>query len=145
MSLRKEKTQQSLIRGAWLKSPNMMTSKPLKNSIWICFIAFNRWSITLNILAPTRDVSSITTSYNCSYWHVSLLKKIHDKFDRFVNVCWTSMFNVECIVWPWIQNAILPIDAISNVLIFVKFDYRFLLYSHNKPWIINFKVKVLPI
>jgi len=107
------------------------------------FIAFNRWSITLNILAPTRDISSITTSYNCSYQHVSLFKESDDKFYRFADVYWTSMFNGECIVWPWILNATLSIDAINNALIFVKVDDRSLLYSHNKPWIISFKVKIL--
>jgi hypothetical protein len=93
-----------------------MTSQPQKNSLWICFIGLYQWSITQNILAPTGDISSITISCNCSYQHVSLFKESNYKFDNFVNVCWTCMFNVECIVWPSILNVTLPIDAISNVL-----------------------------
>jgi len=98
-----------------------------------------------NIIAFTKDISSIITSCNCSYQHVSLLLKIDDKFDRFVNVYWIDMFNVKCIIWPSILNATFSINAISNALIFVQFDDRSLLYSRNKPWIISFKVKNLPI
>ncbi len=70
-------------------------------------------------------------------------------YDKFVNVCWTSMFNAKCIVWPSILNATLPINAISNDLIFVKLnhyeknDEKILLYYHNNLWIISFKIKVL--
>jgi len=103
-----------------------MTSKPHKNSFWICFIGLYEWSITQNILAPTKDISFITTSCNCSYRHVNLFKESNYKFDIVVNVCWTCMFNVECIVWPSILYAILPIDAISNALISVKFNGRYL-------------------
>jgi hypothetical protein len=98
-----------------------------------------------NIIAFTKDISSIITSCNCSYQHVSLLLKIDDKFDRFVNVYWIAMFNVKCIIWPSILNATFSINAISNALIFVQFDDRSLLYSRNKPWIISFKVNNLPI
>jgi hypothetical protein len=94
----------------------MMTSRPPKKWFWICFISLNQWFITLNILALTKDISFITISCNCSYQHVSLFKESNYKFDNFVNVCWTCMFNVECIVWPSILNVTLPIDAISNVL-----------------------------
>jgi hypothetical protein len=45
------------------------------------------------------------------------------------------MCNVECIVKPSIVKASLPIDS----------DDTFLLYNHNNPWIISFKVKVLSI
>ncbi len=117
-----------------------MTFKPPKNSFWIWFITLNQLSLTLNILAPTKNISSITFSCNCSYQHVSLFKESDDKVDKFVNVCWTCMLNVKCIVWPSILNVTLLVDAIRNALIFVKFDDRSLLYSHNKPWIISFKV-----
>jgi hypothetical protein len=46
--------------------------------------------ITLNILTPTNDISSII-SCNCSYRH-------NDKFGKLDKDCWTSMFNVEYIV-----------------------------------------------
>jgi len=68
---------------------------------------------------------------------VNRFKEFNDKFDIFVNVCWTSMFIVECIIWPSILNATLPINAINNDLIFVKlnhygkFDEKILLYIHN--------------
>jgi hypothetical protein len=39
-----------------------------------------------NIIAFTKDISSIITSCNFSYQHVSLFLKFDDKFDRFVNV-----------------------------------------------------------
>jgi len=120
-----------------------MTSRPLKNSFRICYITFNQLSIALNILARIRNISFKLQLVNYSYWHVSLFKEFNDKIDKFVNVCWIGMFNVECIVWPSILNVILLVDAISNVLIFVKFNDRSLLYSHIKPWIINFKPKVL--
>ncbi len=35
-------------------------------------------SITLNILALIIDISYITTSCNCSYWHVSLFNEYDD-------------------------------------------------------------------
>jgi hypothetical protein len=102
--------------GVWQKSHDMMAFRPSKNLFWICFIVLDWWFIALNILTPTRDILSITTSYNSSYQHVSLFKEFNDKFDRFVNVCGTSMFNVECIIWPSILNATLPIDAIWVML-----------------------------
>jgi hypothetical protein len=54
------------------------------------FMNFNMLSITLNILAPTNDVSSIT-SCNCSYQHVSLFNKLDHTFDKLGKDCWTSM------------------------------------------------------
>jgi hypothetical protein len=38
--------------------------------------------ITLNILAPTSDISSITTSCIYSYQHVSLFNEYDDKFAK---------------------------------------------------------------
>jgi hypothetical protein len=55
-------------------------------------------SITLNILTPKIDISSITTSYNCSYWHVSLFNESNDKFGKPNKDCYIGMLNVECIV-----------------------------------------------
>ncbi len=54
-------------------------------------------NLLLNILIPTNDISSITTSYNCSYRHVSLCNVSIDKFGKLNNmivehVC--SMLNV---------------------------------------------------
>ncbi len=69
--------------------------------------------ITLNILTPTNDISSIKISYNCSYRHVSLFNKYDDKFGKLDKDCWTSMFNAKCIIKPSILKAYLPIDAIS--------------------------------
>jgi hypothetical protein len=40
---------------------------------------------------------------------------------------------------------VLPIDAISKALIFVKSKNISLLYNHNNPRIMNFNVKVLRI
>jgi hypothetical protein len=72
----------------------------------------NLLSITLNILAPISDISSITTSCNCSYKHVSLFNEFDDKLGKLDKDCWTHMFNAECIIKPSILKAILPIDAI---------------------------------
>jgi hypothetical protein len=36
------------------------------------------------------------------------------------------MFNVECIVKPSILKAILLVDAVSNALVFVKFEKKFI-------------------
>jgi hypothetical protein len=89
--------------------------------------------ITLNILTPTTNISSMTTSCNCSYRHVSLFNESDDKFGKIDKDYWTSMFNVECIIKPSILKAILPIDAISKVLNFVKSKDIFLLYNRNNP------------
>jgi hypothetical protein len=77
-------------------------------------------SIPFNILAPINDISSITTSCNCSYQHVSLFNESDDKFGKIDKDCWTSMFNVECIVKLSILKANLPIDAITKALVYVK-------------------------
>ncbi len=80
---------------------------------------------------------------------MGLFKEFDDKFDIFVNVCWTNMFNVEFIVWPSILNATLIINAICNDLIFVRLNHYeknyeiFLLYICNNLWIISSKVRVL--
>jgi hypothetical protein len=77
-------------------------------------------SIPFNVLAPINDISSITTSCNCSYQHVSLFNESNDKFGKLNKDCWTSMFNVECIVKLSILKANLPINAITKALVFVK-------------------------
>jgi hypothetical protein len=43
------------------------------------------------------------------------------------------MFNAKCIVKPSILKAIIPIDAMSKALIFVKSKDMFLLYNYNNP------------
>jgi hypothetical protein len=48
----------------------------------MCFMDLNLLSITLNILTPTNDISSMTTSYNCSYRHVSPFNESDDKFGK---------------------------------------------------------------
>jgi hypothetical protein len=68
---------------------------------------FNLLSITLNILTPTSDISSITISCNCSYQHVSLFNKYNDKFDKLDKDCSTGLFNAKCIVKPSILKAYL--------------------------------------
>jgi hypothetical protein len=63
----------------------------------MCFMDLSLLSITLNILAPTSDISSITTSCNCSYQHVNLFNEFDDKFGKLDKDCWTpicSMLNV---------------------------------------------------
>ncbi len=43
--------------------------------------------ITLSILTPTNDISSNTTSCNCSYQHVNLFNELNDKFGKLNNDC----------------------------------------------------------
>ncbi len=86
----------------------------------MCFVDLRLLSITLNILAPTNDISYITTSYNCSYQHVSLFNEYDDKFGKLDKDCWTSMFNVECIVKSSMLKVVLLVDAINKTLVFVK-------------------------
>jgi hypothetical protein len=50
----------------------------------MCFMYFSLLFIALNILAPTSDISSITTSYNFSYQHVSLFNEFDDKFGKLI-------------------------------------------------------------
>jgi hypothetical protein len=57
---------------------------------------FSLLSITLNIQAPTNDISFITTSCNCSYQHVNLFTEFNDKFGKLDKDCWIGMFNVDC-------------------------------------------------
>jgi hypothetical protein len=91
------------------------------------FYKLNLLFITFNILAPTNDISFITTSCNCSYLYVSLFNEFVEKFSKVNKDCWKSMFNVECIVKPLILKAILLINAISKALVFVKTKYMSLL------------------
>jgi hypothetical protein len=93
----------------------------------------NLLSITLNILTPTSDISSMTTSCNCSYRHVSPFNEYDDKFGKLDKDCWTGLFNVECIIKLSILKIILPIDAISKALVFIKSKDMSLLYNHNYP------------
>ncbi len=78
--------------------------------------------ITFNILTPTSDISSSTTSCNYSYWHVSLF----NEFGKLDKICWTNMFNVKYIVKPSIMKAVLLVDAINKALIFVKSKHVFI-------------------
>jgi len=86
--------------------------------------------ITFNILAPTNDISSITTSYNCSYRHISLFNEFVDKFGKLDKVCWTNMFNVKCIVKPSIMKADLFVDGINNALIMEGFEHVTTIQMH---------------
>jgi hypothetical protein len=90
-------------------------------------------STTLNILAPTSDISSITRSYNCSYRHVSLFNEFDDKFGKLDRDYWTCMFNVERIVKLSILKAVLCVVAISKALVFVKSKDMSQLYNCNNP------------
>jgi hypothetical protein len=53
----------------------------------MCFMDLNLLSITLNILAPTSDISFITTSCNCSYQHANLFIEFDDKFGKLNKDC----------------------------------------------------------
>jgi hypothetical protein len=64
--------------------------------------------------------SSITTSCNCSYQHVSLLNEFDDKFGKLDKDYWKGMFNVECIIKSSIFEVVLLVDAINKALVFVK-------------------------
>jgi hypothetical protein len=88
--------------------------------------------ITFNILAPTNDISSIITSYNCSYWHISLFNEFVDKFGKLDKVCWTNMFNVKCIVKPSIMKVDLFVDGINNALIMEGFEHVTTIQMHIK-------------
>jgi hypothetical protein len=68
--------------------------------------------ITLNIVVPTSDISSITTSYNCSYRHVNLFNEFDDKFGKLNKDCWTCMFSVECIIKSSKLKVVLSVDAL---------------------------------
>jgi hypothetical protein len=107
----------------------------------MCFMDLNILIIRLNIIVPTSDISSITTSCNCSYRHVSLFNEHDDKFGKLNKDCWTSMFSVECITK--LLKATLFVDAISKALGFVKSEDMSLLYNCNNPWVMSFNVKVL--
>jgi hypothetical protein len=62
----------------------------------------------LKILTPTNDISSITTSFNYSYWHMILIfNESNDKFGKLDKNCWISMFVVEYVVKPSILKVIL--------------------------------------
>jgi hypothetical protein len=89
--------------------------------------------ITFNILTLTTNISFIITSCNCSHQHVSIFNKFNDKLGKLNKDCWTSMFNVKCIVKSLILKATLLINAINKTLVFVKSKDMSLLYNHNDP------------
>ncbi len=93
----------------------------------------NLLSITLKILTPINDISSITRNCNCSYQHVSLFNECNDKYGKSNKDYWTCMFNVKCIVKLSILKATLPIDVINKTSIFVKSKDLSLLYNRNNP------------
>ncbi len=121
----------------------MIKSRPQNNLFWICFMDLSLLFITLIILAPTSDISSITTSCNYSYQHVSLFNVSIDKFGKSDNDYWINMFNDKCIIKPSILNVALPMDAMKRTFIFIKFEDMPLLYNCKNPWIIKINVKVL--
>jgi hypothetical protein len=53
----------------------------------MCFMDLNLLSITLNIIALTNDISSMTTSCNCSYRHVNPFNESNDKFGKLDKDC----------------------------------------------------------
>ncbi len=53
----------------------------------MCFIDHSLLFITLNILTPTSDISSITTSCNCSYQHLSIFNESDDRFGKLNKDC----------------------------------------------------------
>jgi hypothetical protein len=61
-----------------------------------------------------------------------------DKFGKLNKDYWTIMFNVKCIINPSILKVVLPINAISKPLIFVKSKDMSLVYNRNNPKIMNF-------
>jgi hypothetical protein len=99
----------------------------------MCFIDPSLLFITFNILTPTNDISSITTSCNCSYQHVSIFNEYDDKFGKLNNDYWTGMFNVEFIVKLSLLKVALPTNAINKALVFVKSKDMLVLYNCNNP------------
>ncbi len=89
--------------------------------------------ITSNILAPTSNILCITTNCNCSYQHVNLFNESNNKFSKLDEDYWTNMFNAECIIKSSILKIILPVDAISKALVYVKSKDTSLLYNCNNP------------
>ncbi len=137
----------------YFKILNVMKEKLLSKYIkilpkqrkWMCFMDLSLLSITLNIWTPTNNISSITTSCNFSYWHVSIFNEFDDKFGKLNKYCWTicSMLNVLLNHQYW--KAILLIDAISKTLVFVKSEDMSLWYNHNNICIMTFNVIFLSI
>jgi hypothetical protein len=82
----------------------------------------NLLSMTLNIITPTSDISSIITSCNYSYHYVSLFNGFVDKFNKLNKDCWINML-----------KATSPIDAISKALVIVKLERMFLFYNYDNP------------
>jgi hypothetical protein len=78
-------------------------------------------------------ISSITTSCNCSYWHVSLFNESLDNVGKLNKDYWKGMWNAEYIVKPSILKATLHVDAMNKALVFVKYNDMFLLYNYNNP------------
>jgi hypothetical protein len=98
---------------------------------------------TLNVLAPISDISSIITSYNCLYWHVSQFNECDDMFEKINKDFLIGMFNIKFIVKPSILKVISHVDTISKTLVFVKDNDISLMYDRNNYWIISFSVIVV--
>jgi hypothetical protein len=64
---------------------------------------------------------------------VNLFEESNDRFNMLVNVCWTNMFKVQLLFDHPILNVALFVDAMNKKIIFVKSNYRFLLYNCNSP------------
>ncbi len=58
----------------------------IKNQ-FVCFIDFSLLSITLNILTLISEISSFTTSCNCSYQHARLFNESNDKIGKLNKDC----------------------------------------------------------
>jgi hypothetical protein len=58
----------------------------IKNQ-FMCFMHLNLLFITVNILAPTNEISFFTTSCNCSYQHARLFNEFDDKFGKLNKDC----------------------------------------------------------
>ncbi len=109
----------------------------------MCFMNINLLFITLNILAPISDISSIITSWNCLYWHVSQFNECDDTFKKLNKNFWIGMFNIKFIVKPSILKVISHVDTISKALVFVRNRDISLVYDRSNSWIISFSVKVV--
>jgi hypothetical protein len=53
----------------------------------MCFMDLDLLFKTLDILTLISDISSIKTSYNCLYQHVSLFIEVNDKFSKLDKDC----------------------------------------------------------
>jgi hypothetical protein len=58
--------------------------------------------MAMNIWAPIDNISSLMTSYKYSCLQISQLKQSYDKLDKFDKDWLMVIFNVECIITPFI-------------------------------------------